>query len=111
MEELWQLLADSSNSAENVSPGIESDSSDELMSISLHVVSGVTSGKIIKLQAYIHELKALVLIDSSSSHSFVSEQLATYLPFINPFKKSINGQVADGGIITCTHEVVNCASS
>lgn len=100
VEELWQLLADSDHSSEDHSPSAGSHSGDDLMAVSLNAVAGTTSRKTIKLLAYIHQYKV---------HSFLSEQMASLLPSRSQLQQPINVKVADGGIIMCTHEVVDCA--
>lgn len=50
-----------------------------------------------------------MLIDSGSSHSFISEQLATQIPNWRRLPRPIHVKVADGGILTCTHEIAECS--
>lgn len=86
----------------------ESDSGDDLMAISVCAAHGTCGGKTIKLQCHILQLPALILVDSGSSHNFISEQSVANLPNWKMLKKPIKVKVADGGILTCTHELSLC---
>lgn len=59
--------------ADQNTPVEESDSGDDLMAISAQAVGGTSNGKTIKLQCHIHKFPAIVLVDSGSSHNFMSE--------------------------------------
>ncbi|WVZ57697.1 LOW QUALITY PROTEIN: hypothetical protein U9M48_008050 [Paspalum notatum var. saurae] len=108
VEELWQLVSDKSKNAELVGQAEDHDSGDDLMALSAQVVSGTTSNRTIKLYTYIHHHSALLLVDSGSSHSFISEQFATKLTPWKLLKEPIQVKVADGGIFLCTHELEYC---
>jgi len=108
VEELWQIFSEGDESPTLSSQSAESDSGDDLMALSAYAATGINSGKTIKLQASILQHKALVLLDSGSSHSFISEQMAALLSYRSPLKHPMKVQVVDGGILLCTHEVKNC---
>ena len=50
----------------------------------------------------------IILVDSGSSHSFLSSRLATGLPNLKPLLKPMTVRVADGGSILCSAEL-RCA--
>ena len=102
------MMDESDSSEESKRVSNVSESSDELMAISGDVVSGVSSGKTLRFRCHIQKLKAFALVDSGSSHSFLSEQFAALLPKWSLLKKPVSVKAADGGIVICTHEVVNC---
>jgi len=102
------MMDESDSSEESKRVNNVSESSDELMAISGDVVSGVSSGKTLRFWCHIQKLKAFALVDSGSSHSFLSEQFAALLPKWSLLKKPVSVKAADGGIVICTHEVVNC---
>jgi hypothetical protein len=93
MEELWQLLPvlDQDESA-------NSDDSVELNNIVLSqaAVTGNTAPKTIQMVGHIQGLELLVLIDSGSSHSFVSSQVAVNLQGLSPVASQLSVQIADG---------------
>ncbi|CAN6338981.1 unnamed protein product [Urochloa humidicola] len=108
VEELWQMVQEEDiPSVHPVDIG-DSDSGDDLMAISSSAFNGTTTGKTIKLQCYISHHQAIVLIDSGSSHNFISEQFAALLPNWKQLSQPIQVKVADGGLIVCTHELVDC---
>lgn len=84
VEELWQMI------------------------ISVNAVNGTSAGKTIKLKCSIGKVEAIVLLDSGSSHSFISEQVAALIPGWKPLHKIIQVRVADGRMLLCAHEIVDC---
>lgn len=67
---------------------VESDTNDatpdepeteELLAISREAVLGIESPKTMRLQGLIQRHEVLMLVDSGSTHSFISEQLANRL--------------------------------
>lgn len=107
VEELWQMVTDA-NMEKVTSEDCTSDSSEDLMSISAHAANGTYANKTVKLKGFLQQHKAAILIDSGSSHSFISEQLATLLPNWKELPKPINVRIANGGLLTCTHEITVC---
>ncbi|CAN6225874.1 unnamed protein product [Urochloa humidicola] len=109
VEELWQMLEEEPKfSIPSSNSQGDSDSGEDLMSISVHACNGTTANKTIRLQASIGQHKALILVDSGSSHSFISEQFASNFVNWHCLKNPIQVKVANGGILHCTHEIVNC---
>jgi hypothetical protein len=108
VEELWQLVSDKEEQLSKSAGNSDSDSGEELMAISFQAANGTYSGKTVKLECHIHQHKAIVLIDSGSSHNFISEQFATAIPNWKTLQRAIDVKVADGGILKCTHEIVYC---
>jgi hypothetical protein len=54
-----------------------------------------------KFQGDIQRHSVTILIDSGSSHSFISQTLAAQLPGLLPLQSSVRVQVANGGIMYC----------
>lgn len=106
VEEMWQLLADNGSCAEQEQGN--SDSEEDLMELSATANNGTYTGKTIKLECFIQQYKAIVLVDSGSSNNFISESLASLLPNWKLLPKPMKVKVADGGILLCTHEIVDC---
>ena len=79
VEELWQMLQNP-NHLPQVDPNEDSDSSDELMALSAYAVAGIEAPKTIRLIGNLQGLKPLILLDSGSSSTFISEQMAALLP-------------------------------
>lgn len=75
VEELWELLQCSetdSQRAKDDKSQIEAD----LIAISKEAVNGAETSRTIRLQGVIQSLEVIMLVDSGSSHCFVSEELA-----------------------------------
>jgi len=87
------------------SPPEDSDSGDDLMALSAQAIQGTCAGKTIKLTTHFAKHKAVVLLDSGSSHNFISEQLAACLPNWQLLQKPLQVKVANGSVLICTHEV------
>lgn len=108
IEEVWQLIAE----ADGVSPADPQSQSnsdpDELMAISKTAFKGINVVRTLKLHAYIGQHQAVILVDSGSSHNFISEQMAAkFQPWL-PLRQGLSMKVADGAQLPCTHELVNC---
>lgn len=73
VEEVWQLLSDQ----EPVLVSSSESDDDELMALSEHALKGISAPYTLKLAASIHNFKSIVLVDSGSSHNFISEHLAS----------------------------------
>lgn len=83
MEELWELLESEDSQLEELTEpvqGTDSSTSDgELCKISREAVSGTETSGTLRLQGWIQQHEVLILVDSGSSHSFISETLASRL--------------------------------
>lgn len=82
---------------------------DELMALSDQAAKGTCAAHTLKIHAHIHWKPAIILVDSSSSHNFISEHMAADLHPWTPLKHSMSVKVAHGATLACTHEVVNCS--
>jgi hypothetical protein len=69
--------------------------------ISLHAFSRWTTYKTIRVLAKIGLYKVVVLIDSGSTHSFISERVANMLQLPVVPTESFNVKVANGGPLKC----------
>ena len=101
MMEILQLSDDT-----NVDTHSHTSMQDQLfLTLSLAAISGAPFPRTICLQGDLQNNSIRILLDSGSSHTFVSAQFATNLPNWKPLAKPIGVKVADGGILQCTHEV------
>ncbi|CAN6234028.1 unnamed protein product [Urochloa humidicola] len=108
VEELWQMFSEEEEVKHTIASDPHSDSEEDLMALSVHAVQGTSSNRTIKLEGFIGQHKTLLLVDSGNSHSFICEQFATLLPNWKALEKPVQVQVANGGILICTHELVDC---
>jgi hypothetical protein len=81
------------------------------MAISNSAMKGTCTAKTLKLHAYIGSHQAIILVDSGSSHNFISEHMASFFQPWTPMPSNMTVKVADGTQIPYTHEIFNCSSS
>jgi hypothetical protein len=75
MEQLWQCVT------EGADPDIsdatkDSDSRDEMMAISIQALNGIEGSRTVRLRGHMQGKEVFMLVDSGSSHSFISEDMA-----------------------------------
>jgi hypothetical protein len=104
MEQLWQCVTegadlDISNATE------DSDSGDELMAISIQALNGIEGSRIVRLRGHMQGKEVFMLVDSGSSHSFISEDMAYVIQHWQPLSQSVQVTVANGAKLPCTHEL------
>lgn len=80
----------------------------QLMAISQQALWGTDSSKSIRLRGWVQGTEVLMLVDSGSTHSFIDQQIGQKLAGLTPLPSSVNVRVADGSIMQCTHELVDC---
>lgn len=108
VEELWQMLDENEGNQKQLVELRNSDSEDDLMAISAQVVNGTSTGKTVRFLGSLYSHRAVILVDSGSSHNFISEQMAAALPNWKALDQVMKVKVADGAILHCTHELVDC---
>jgi hypothetical protein len=75
VEELWQMLQ--GDEPEEQCLPEEDDSGDDLISLSVNAVQGIDSTNTVRMMGNIGGKDVVILIDSGSSHNFVSETIAS----------------------------------
>lgn len=74
------------------------------MAISLQAHNGTEGNKTIRLRGHLNGREIFMLIDSGSSHSFLNEQVATYIaPWETLPYPTV--QVANGEVLQCTYHL------
>jgi hypothetical protein len=106
VEELWQLVG--STEAENEQSSLQEDSGEDFMFLSVNAVLGTEAPQTVKLLASIFTKKVIMLVDSGSSSSFISDRLANSHPNLIPLPTPVQVRVANGQVISCTHELPQC---
>lgn len=104
VQELFDMLGISGFDAASEA----SDSASECHTISKAALDGTVAPQTVRLHGSIQGQKVLMLIDSGSSHSFVSDTLAARLDGAVAAKHPLRGRIADGGQLCCAQEVSNC---
>ena len=100
VQELWELfqLEDEATEYHVSSP----DAAEELfLAISKAAIHGADAPRTVKFSGSIQHIPVTLLVDSGSSSSFLSTQLAAKLSGLCPLQKPISVQVAGGGKLSC----------
>lgn len=87
--------------------GDDSDSGDDLLAISAQAVNGTKGFQTMRLRGHLNGKEVFMLIDSGRSHGFVDDQVAAHVQPWQPLPQSVRVTVANGGVISCTHELSN----
>lgn len=82
--------------------------SGKLLMISEAAVAGTKAANTFRLVGQIQKQQVLMLIDSGSSHCFVSESMATKLQGEARAVQHVKVKLADGYILTCDKEFIGC---
>jgi hypothetical protein len=106
VEELWQLVSPS-DSVDEQQP-LQDESNQDLMILSVNAVLGTEALETVKLLATIFAKKVIMLVDSGSSSSFISDRLAKAHPALITLPAPVQVRVANGQVISCTQELPKC---
>jgi hypothetical protein len=79
----------------------ESDSEEELLSLSYATAEGIQGPKAMRFQGIINNREVLILVDSGSSSTFVSEALVQELKLPTTPISATTVTIADGGELSC----------
>ena len=80
----------------------------EACAISVAALKGTEAPNTFRMLGQIQKHKVLMLVDSGSSHCFVNEHIAAQLKGTERSIPPVQVKIADGGILTCDNELVNC---
>jgi hypothetical protein len=83
----------------------------DLMVLYVDAMQGTKGPQTIKLAATLFAKKVIILVDSGSSSSFVSEQWAKLGPPLVPLCKPVHVRVVNGHIINCSYKIPYCKIS
>lgn len=112
VEELLDLLENSEeNQTVTISDEIESEETKvngEVCQISKEAMLGTETSGTLRLQGLMQHHQIMLLVDSGSTHSFVSAALADKLGKTQRAVPAIKVRIADGGILHCNKEIVDC---
>jgi hypothetical protein len=85
---------------------VSSDHQEQLfLALSKEASSGVEGPRTMKLQGSVQGKDILILVDSGSSHTFLSTHIAAELSGVQPLQKTVQVQVANGGFLYCTDSI------
>jgi hypothetical protein len=103
------MLENPSEVEESVTPPQVSRT--ELMVVSVNAVLGTRAPKSMKFSASIFSKRFIMLVDSGSSSSFISEQLVASNPLAVLLSQAMEVCVANGQTISCATQVPQCKVS
>lgn len=83
----------------------EEDSGDDLMVLSANAAQGTDSTRTVRMVGHVGGKEVIILIDSGSSHTFISEALASRWRDWSPMHTTMQVRVANGQTLQCIHEV------
>ena len=106
-----ELLAMIQVDESSVEPSVQTNNNEtgsEFMHISQAAAEGGQNATTMRLQGWIQQQEVLMLVDSGSSHTFVSSALAERLQLPKRSIRPLHVKVANGGQMQCHTELENC---
>jgi hypothetical protein len=100
MQELWELMSKDNFVAEDSSAADSTESGQLCLFLSEAASTGVDSPKSLRLMGQIQGHDIMILIDSGSSHTFVSNFVAARLSGLSSLTNLLSVQVANGSRLT-----------
>jgi hypothetical protein len=86
----------------------EEDLGDDLMVLSTNAAQGTNSTRTVRMVGHVGGKEVIILIDSGSSHTFISEALGSRWRDWSPMHTTMQVRVANGQTLQCSHEVQAC---
>lgn len=105
LEEMMDVLGFDS---QDDSPDQAAPSTEKLMALSYQAISGTDGPMAMQIQGLINGKEVLILIDSGSTSSFITERLVKELSGMQQMENLVNVKVAGGGMLNCTHHIPLC---
>jgi hypothetical protein len=102
VQELMAILQTDEEDEEFDSGPSNGESSQLYLTLSIAALSGVPAPKTLCLSGAIQQHKISILVDSGSSHSFISAKLASQLDGVVPLQPSLPVKVANGQKPLCS---------
>lgn len=81
---------------------------EQVWHLSVHAVAGTEAPSCLQIHGWLQGQEVLMLVDSGSSASFVSQHLLPILQGVQDMPRTIKVYVANGAELQCTQEVLNC---
>ena len=100
LQEFWDICHNEANSDDS-QPDEELAEAQVLLAVSLAALNGNTTASTMEFQGEIQGLPVKILLDSGSSHTFVSLALSSKLTGQTPLVVPLRVKIADGQILDC----------
>jgi hypothetical protein len=106
LQELWDLYQLQNEETATIPDGEQQPKDQVFVVVSIAAVQGVEAMHTMKFTGIIQNREVLVLVDSGSSHSFISSKLAAQLSGLSELPNPSMVQVADGGRLRCSQQLL-----
>ena len=77
------------------------------MAISMQALKGTKGNTTIRLRCFFADQEVFMLVDSRSTHCFISEAAADKIQGKKALLAPVQVKVANGNLLDCTHELPN----
>jgi hypothetical protein len=111
VEELWQMAQVPETEIGYASPMEEDEHELNVLMLSQAAVEGSDTPRTMKFVGHIAGMDILALLDSGSSHSFISSVVADNMTGVTSVLQPLRVQVANGSQLSCNHQIVNASWS
>jgi hypothetical protein len=101
LQEFWDICHNEEYS-EDSQPEEDSTDAQVLLVVSLAALNGQTTASTMQFQGTIQGLPVKILLDSGSSHTFVSLTLSSKLTGQSPLSVPLCVKIADGQVLDCS---------
>ncbi|WVZ69878.1 LOW QUALITY PROTEIN: hypothetical protein U9M48_018599 [Paspalum notatum var. saurae] len=104
LQEIYELFQVDSSSEAELETSVDTEEQLFLV-LSEAVVSGIEPPKTLRLWGCIQDIPILILIDSGSSSTFLSQRIADQLSGVSALTAPLSVRVANGDILSCSTEL------
>jgi hypothetical protein len=104
LQEVWELL-EPDTSEDKITSAMEEFSDQCFMALSESAISGSEAPRTLKIRGSIQSVEVLILLDSRSSHSFLSAQVASIVSGVTP-RTTTTVRVANGNVLQSDSELL-----
>jgi hypothetical protein len=105
LQEIWELCQDEFQESDCSDSPPESDQHQVFLLLSSVALSGAPGPRTLQLCGSIADRPISILVDSGSSHSFLSSAVAAELPGVQPLPAPVVVRVADGNTVQCSSQI------
>lgn len=105
LQEVWDLCHEDLSESRDEVEAPAKQTQQAFMLLSTAATTGVSAHRTLQLWGKIHDRDISILVDSGSSHSFLSTSLASIVPGVKPLSKTVQVKVTDGNSVPCSSEI------
>lgn len=105
LQEVWNLCQEDFQEDEPEPSSPDDTAHQAFLLLSASAVSGNANPHTMQLRGSLAGQEVLILVDSGSSHSFLSSAIADKIPGCIPLRSPVNVKVANGDTLSCAFEL------